>query len=60
MSKLVIISGATATGKSELAIEVAKETMVSNALKDVMKQFDKNYQISKSELTTYVKKHFNS
>jgi hypothetical protein len=38
-------------------IEVAKETMVSNALKDVMKQFDKNYQISKSELTTYVKKH---
>ena len=25
MSKLVIISGATATGKSELAIEVAKE-----------------------------------
>ena len=39
------------------SIEVAKETMVSNALKDVMKQFDKNYQISKSELTTYVKKH---
>jgi hypothetical protein len=38
-------------------IEVSKETMVSNALKDVMKQFDKNYQISKAELTTYVKKH---
>ena len=39
------------------SIEVAKETMVSNALKDVMKQFDKNYQISKEELTFNVKKH---
>jgi hypothetical protein len=38
-------------------IEVAKETMVSKALKDVMNQFDKNYQISKNELTSYVKKH---
>ena len=36
---------------------VSKETMVSTALKDVMKEFDKNYQISKDELTTYVKKH---
>ena len=38
-------------------VEVAKETMVSSALKDIMKQFDKNYKISKSELTTYVNKH---
>jgi hypothetical protein len=38
-------------------IEVSKETMVSTALKEVMKEFDKNYQISKSELTTYVQKH---
>ncbi len=38
-------------------VEVAKETMVSAALKDIMKQFDKNYKISKSELTTYVDKH---
>ena len=36
---------------------VSKETMVSTALKDVMKEFDKNYKISKDELTTYVKKH---
>jgi len=39
------------------AVQVAKETMVSSALKDIMKQFDKNYKISKSELTTYVNKH---
>ena len=39
------------------SIEVAKETMVSTALKDIMKQFDKNYKISKSELKTYVNKH---
>ena len=40
-------------------VEVAKETMVSKALKDVMSQFDKNYQISKTELTSYVKRHLN-
>ena len=39
------------------SIEVSKQSMVSAALKDVMKQFDKNYKISKDELTTYVKKH---
>jgi hypothetical protein len=39
------------------SITVSKETMVSTALKDVMKEFDKNYKISKDELTTYVKKH---
>jgi hypothetical protein len=39
------------------SIEVSKETMVSSALKDIMKQFDKNYKISKDELTTYVNKH---
>lgn len=38
-------------------MEVTKETMVSTALKDVMKQFDKNYKISKDELTNYVNKH---
>jgi hypothetical protein len=38
-------------------VEVAKETMVSTALKDIMKQFDKNYKISKDELTTYINKH---
>ena len=38
-------------------VEVAKETMVSSALKDIMKQFDKNYKISKTELTTYINKH---
>ena len=41
------------------SIEVSKETMVSAALKDVMKEFDKNYQISKGELTSYIKKHLN-
>ena len=39
------------------SMTVSKETMVSTALKEVMKEFDKNYQISKVELTTYVKKH---
>jgi hypothetical protein len=39
------------------SVAVAKETMVSAALKDIMKQFDKNYRISKDELTTYVNKH---
>ena len=39
------------------SMEVSKETMVSTALKDVMKEFDKNYRISKDELTTYIQKH---
>jgi hypothetical protein len=39
------------------SIEVSKETMVSNALKDVMNQFDKNYKISKDELTNNIQKH---
>jgi septum formation topological specificity factor MinE len=41
------------------SMTVSKETMVSSALKDVMKEFDKNYKISKNELTTYVQKHLN-
>jgi len=40
------------------SMEVSKGTMVSNALKDIMKQFDKNYVVSKDELTFYVQKHF--
>jgi RNase H-fold protein (predicted Holliday junction resolvase) len=31
------------------SVEVARETMVSNALKEILDQFDKNYQISKEE-----------
>jgi hypothetical protein len=38
-------------------IELSKSTIVNNALKDIMKQFDKNYQISKDELTSSVDKH---
>jgi len=38
-------------------IELSKSTIVNNALKDIMKQFDKNYQISKDELTSSVNKH---
>jgi hypothetical protein len=36
---------------------VSKATMVSNALKDIMKQFDANYKISKDELTAQINKH---
>ena len=39
------------------SITVSKETMVSTALKDVMKEFDKNYKITKNELAAYVQKH---
>ena len=38
-------------------IAVSKETVVSNALKDIMKQFDANYKISKGELTSQITKH---
>ena len=31
------------------SVEVTRDTMVSNALKEIMNQFDKNYQISKDD-----------
>ena len=37
--------------------EVSKDTIVSNALKDIMDQFDKNYDISEEELNTKIHKH---
>ena len=37
--------------------EVSKNTLVSNALKDIMEQFDKNYQISEEELNSKIHKH---
>ena len=36
--------------------ELSKETIVNNALSEVMKEFDKNYNISKSELTNVINK----
>ena len=36
------------------SIEVARETMVSNALKEILDQFDKNYQISKEDFNTKI------
>jgi hypothetical protein len=37
--------------------EVSKDTLVSNALKQVLDQFDKNYNISKEQLTQTIDKH---
>jgi hypothetical protein len=37
--------------------EVAKDTIISNALKQIIDQFDKNYNISKDELNTKIRKH---
>jgi tRNA dimethylallyltransferase len=50
MSKLVIISGATATGKSELAIEVAKEIGAEIISADSM-QLYKGMDIGTAKLT---------
>ena len=36
--------------------EVSKDTIVNNALKQILDQFDKNYEISKDELNTRIKK----
>ena len=36
--------------------EVNKDTLVNNALKDILGQFDKNYNISKDELNSRIKK----
>lgn len=37
--------------------DVSKETIVSGALKQIMEQFDKTYNISKEELTKHVQKY---
>ena len=39
------------------SVEVSKDTIVSNALKDIMDQFDKNYEISEAELNTKIHTH---
>ena len=39
------------------SIVVTRDTIVNNALKQIMDQFDKNYNISKEELNTQIKKH---
>ncbi len=41
-------------GKCE-STEVSKDTIVNKALKDVLDQFDKNYNISKEELNTSIR-----
>lgn len=38
---------------------VSKDTIINNALKDIIDQFDKNYNISKEELNTQIHKHLN-
>lgn len=43
-------------GKCE-SIETTKNTMINNALKDIMSQFDNKYNISKEALTDQIKKH---
>lgn len=37
--------------------EVSKDVIVNNSLKQIMDQFDKSYNISKDELTTYINKY---
>lgn len=37
--------------------EVSKDVLVSNALKQVLEQFDRNYDISKEQLTQTIDKH---
>ena len=39
------------------SLEMTKDTIVSNALKQILDQFDKNYQISKEQLTTQLNKY---
>ena len=39
------------------SLEMTKDTIVSNALKEIMDQFDKHYEISKEELTTNLNKY---
>ena len=36
------------------SIELAKDTIVQNTLKEIIEQFDKNYEISKEELNTSI------
>jgi hypothetical protein len=36
---------------------VTRDTIIDNALKQIMDQFDKNYNISKEELNTQIQKH---
>jgi hypothetical protein len=49
-------SNGTRDGKCE-STEMTKNTMINNALKDIMSQFDSKYDISKYELTEQIKKH---
>lgn len=37
--------------------EVTKDAIINNSLKQIMSQFDKNYNISKEELAAYIKKY---
>ena len=39
--------------------EVNKDTLVNKALKDILDQFDKNYDISKEELNSQIRKQLN-
>ena len=39
------------------SLAMAKDTIVSNALNDILNEFDKNYAISKEELTNKLKKY---
>ena len=39
--------------------ELSKDTIVNNALKQILDQFDKNYNISKEELNSKIKTHLN-
>lgn len=39
------------------SLEMTKDTIVSNALKQILDQFDKNYQISKEQLTNQLNKY---
>jgi len=47
----------TTSGDKCEPTEVAKDTIVNNALKQVLDQFDKNYNISKEELSNKLEKH---
>ena len=38
------------------SIEVSKDSIIQNTLKQIIDQFDKNYDISQSELNTYITK----
>ena len=41
------------------SIEVTKDTMIDKALKDIMKQFDNSYNVSKEDLTAKITSHLN-